>query len=106
MQPPSFTNAPHDRRQRRPDQAIAGYPDIPVYGRHEDALHAAGSAQRSQMGRVLRMDTTGLWVVRLGGELAEIAGRCYWDTLGDLQAAAERAGLALSDLTIRTGGEA
>jgi hypothetical protein len=99
-----FTDSSHDRRHRRPAQAVAGHPDIPVYERHADAVHAAGRS--AAMGRVLRMDTTGLWVVSLGGELAEIGGRCYWDTLGDLTAAARHAGIALSDLTIRTGGTA
>ncbi|HYG86335.1 MAG TPA: hypothetical protein VD978_08765 [Azospirillum sp.] len=105
MQPPSFTDAHHDRRQRRPEQAVAGYPDIPVYERH-NALRAAGSARGAVMGRVLRMDTTGLWVVHLGGELAEMGGRCYWNTRGDLEEAAKRAGIALSDLIFHTGREA
>ena len=99
-----FADQHHDRRHRRPAQAVAGHPDIPVYERHADTVHAAG--QGSAMARALRMDATGLWVVRLGGELAEIGGRCYWDTLGEVTAAAKRAGIALSDLTIRTGGDA
>ncbi|HYH37732.1 MAG TPA: hypothetical protein VD860_05890 [Azospirillum sp.] len=99
-----FAETATDRRHRRPLQAVAGHPDIPVYGRHDETAHAAGRARA--MGRVLRMDATGLWVVRLGGELAEIAGRTYWETLGDLQAAARHAGIPLSDLTIHTGRSA
>jgi len=99
-----FADTHHDRRHRRPEQAVAGHSDIPVYERHADALHAAGLG--SAMARALHMDKTGLWVVCLGGELAEIGGRCYWDTLDDVTAAAKRAGIALSDLTIRTGSEA
>lgn len=99
-----FAETATDRRHRRPLQAVHGHPDIPVYGRHDETAHAAG--RERAMGRVLRMDATGLWVVRLGGELTEIGGRTYWDTLGDLQAAAKRAGIALSDLTIHTGRSA
>ncbi|WP_431857230.1 hypothetical protein [Azospirillum sp.] len=99
-----FAEPAADRRHRRPLQAVPGHPDIPVYGRRDGSAHAAG--RECVMGRVLRMDATGLWVVRLGGELAEIAGRTYWETLGDLQAAAKRAGLPLSDLTIHTGRNA
>ncbi len=102
-----FADSAHDRRHRRPAHTVPGHPDIPVFGRHADMVHAAGHGNAGRaMGRVLRMDTVGLWVIRLNGELAEIDGRCYWDTLGDLQAAAERAGIALSDLTIHTGRDA
>ena len=99
-----FADSAHDRRHRRPMQTIAGHPDIPVFGRHADIMHAAGhGSANGSMGRVLRMDSVGLWVIRLDGRMAEIGGRCYWDTLDELQAAAKGAGIALSDLTIHTG---
>ena len=115
-----FADAAQDRRHRRPAQAVAGHPDIPVYERHADVLHgvghgvghaAAGHAadagdRGGAMGLALRMDATGLWVIRLGGELAELGGRCYWDSLDTLQAAAKRAGIPLSDFTIHTGRNA
>ncbi len=99
-----FTDLPHDRRHRRTEQTIAGFSDIPMRERPSTMVHAAGRSMA--MGRVLRMDTTGLWVVSLGGELAEFGGQCYWESLSDLTAAARRAGIALSDLTIRTGWNA
>lgn len=100
-----FADTAHDRRHRRPLHAVPGHPDIPVYERHADTVHGSGHAadRESAMGRALRMDTTGLWVVRLGGELAEIGGRCYWDTLDDLTAAARHARVPLSDVAIHTG---
>lgn len=99
-----LADMPHERRHRRPEQSVAGHPDIPVYERPSGTAH--GTGRNAAMGRVLRMDTTGLWVVWLGGELAEIGGRSYWESLGDLTAAARRAGIPLSDLTIRTGWNA
>lgn len=103
-----FADQHHSRRHRNTAQAVAGYPTIPLHERHSDAVHAAGHSGTTggTMARALRMDATGLWVVHLGGELAEIGGRCYWDTLGDLTAAAKRAGIPLSDLTIHTGADA
>ena len=70
--------APHDRRHRRPDAMSAGLFEIPAYERSDATLHAAGEDAR--MGQVLRMDATGLWVVRLGGRLAELNGRTHWDS--------------------------
>lgn len=101
-----FSDPPTDRRHRRPlstvpGSALPGLIDVPSHGRRADPLHAAGHDR--PMARVVHLEATGLWVVRLDGELAEIGGRSYWETLDELEAAARGAGLALSDLIVRTG---
>ncbi|HYD66876.1 hypothetical protein [Azospirillum sp.] len=98
----AFAEAPGQRRHRRPDQPVAGHPEIPTFDRH-DALTRAARRGTPPMGRVLHMAATGVWAIRLGGRFVEVDGRHCWESREDLDAAAVRAGVALSDLVVDTG---
>ena len=99
---------PSDRRERRPQQVVAGYPDIPVFERAESGPHPVTQARpqapaRQTLGQVIHMATTGVWVVKRNGRMAEINGRTHWESQAALAADAGRAGIPLSDLVVRTG---
>lgn len=108
---PALGNAsghPAGRRERRPSQAVPGYPDIPFFERNETAPHPVTQARpepaaSQPLGQVIHLATAGLWVVRLNGRLLEIDGRSHWNCQRDLAADAARAGVALSDLVVHTG---
>lgn len=56
-----------------------------------------------QMGRIIEMAFTGLWVIRRQGTLTEVGGRLYWPDRASLERAAAQAGLHLSDIVVHTG---
>lgn len=104
----SFAEAPGQRRHRRPDQPVAGHPEIPTFDRHDAGLSLSGAARTTRrgtppMGRVLHMAATGVWAIRLGGRFVEVDGRNCWESRDALNAAAAQAGVALSDLVVDTG---
>jgi hypothetical protein len=99
---------PSDRRERRPLHAVNGYPDIPVFERADSAPHPVTQARPpaaagQTLGQVIHMATTGVWVVKRNGRMAEINGRTHWESQEALAADAGRAGIPLSDLVVRTG---
>lgn len=99
---------PSDRRERRPLQAVGGHPDSPVFARADGAPHPVTQARPpvasgQPLGQVIHMAATGVWVVKRNGRVAEINGRSHWESQRTLAADAERAGIALSNLVIRTG---
>ena len=101
---------PSDRRERRPLHPVSGYPDIPFFERAETTRHPVTTARPDtasavHLGQVVHMAATGVWVVKLNGRLTEINGRWHWECRRDLAADAQRAGIALSDLVVRTGAE-
>ena len=100
----------NDRRERRPLHPIHGYPEVPFFDRAESKSAPVTSARPdspsgARLAQVVHMATTGVWVAKLNGRLLEIDGRAHWDNQRDLAADAERAGIALSDLVIRTGAD-
>jgi len=102
------SHRPSDRRERRPLQPVTGYPDIPFFERAESVPHPVTQARPetaagSPMGKVIHMASTGVWIVKLNGRLAEINGRLHWESQAELAADARRAGIALSDLIVHTG---
>ncbi|MBP2313592.1 hypothetical protein [Azospirillum soli] len=104
------SHRPSDRRERRPLQPVSGYPDIPFFDRTESKSSPVTTARPDtssapRLAQVVHMATTGVWVVRLNGRLAEINGRAHWENQRDLAADAKRAGIALSDLVVRTGAD-
>lgn len=99
----SFAEAPGRRRHRRPDQPVAGHPEIPTFDRHDTGLSRTAPRGAAPMGRVLHMAATGVWAIRLGGRFVEVDGRNCWETRAELDAAAAQAGVALSDLVVDTG---
>ncbi|GLR79631.1 hypothetical protein HUE56_11285 [Azospirillum oryzae] len=57
----------------------------------------------AQLGRIIEMAFTGLWVIRRQGALTEVGGRLYWPDRASLERAAAQAGVQLSDIIIHTG---
>ena len=57
----------------------------------------------AQMGRIIEMAFTGLWVIRRQGALAEVGGRLSWPDRASLERAAAEAGIPLSGDIIHTG---
>ena len=57
----------------------------------------------AQLGRIIEMAFSGLWVIRRQGALTEVGGRLYWPDRASLERAAAQAGVQLSDIIIHTG---
>ncbi|WP_454020097.1 hypothetical protein [Azospirillum sp. Marseille-Q6669] len=108
-------SGPSDRRERHPLQPVSAHPCAPAYERSDAAIHPAvpAAAQPTSpvhpgfsgepLARVIRLATTGVWVVKRHGRMLEIDGRLHWNCPRTLASDAERAGVALSDLVVNTG---
>lgn len=106
---------PTDRRERSESFPASGFATVPFFERTTGARPAANhrpasppaqtppAPRAARLGQVIHMATTGVWVVKQDGRLAEIDGRHCWDSREALTAAAERAGIALSSIAIETG---
>ena len=57
----------------------------------------------AQLGRIIEMAFSGLWVIRRHGALTEVGGRLYWPDRASLERAAAQDGVHLSDIVIHTG---
>lgn len=57
----------------------------------------------AELGRIIEMAFTGLWVIRRQGALTEVGGRLYWPDRASLERAAAQAGVQLSEIVIHTG---
>lgn len=104
------SHRPSDRRERHPLHPVSGYPDIPFFDRTQSRPGPAAAvrpdtASARRLAQVVHMATTGVWVAKLNGRLVEIDGRTHWNNQRDLAADAKRAGIALSDLVVRTGAD-
>lgn len=104
---------PSDRRERHPLQPVSAHPCAPAFERSDAAIHPVVPAvSRSTspvraggvpLARVIRLATTGVWVVKRHGRMLEIDGRLHWNCPRTLASDAERAGVVLSDLVVNTG---
>lgn len=108
---------PSDRRERRPlpmmagghaDGALFGQFSGQLSGRADTAPHPVTQARPQPaadqpLAQAVHMAATGVWVVKRNGRVTEINGNVHWDSQAALAADAERAGIALSDIVIRTG---
>lgn len=106
--PPAFPSRANDRRERFPVPSTRGYGDVPAFDRTDTAPHPVTQARPQPasgqpLAQVIHMAATGLWVVKRNGRVAEINGNSHWESRNALAVEAERAGVALSDLVIRTG---
>ncbi|CAO3415174.1 hypothetical protein [Azospirillum argentinense] len=104
---------PSDRRERHPLQPVSAHPCAPAFERSDAAIHPAVPAVGQStspvraggepLARVIRLATTGVWVVKRHGRMLEIDGRLHWNCPRTLASDAERAGVVLSDLVVNTG---
>ncbi len=103
---------PSDRRERHPLPMVGGHADGALFGqlsgRADAAPHPVTQARPQPaagqpLAQAVHMAATGVWVVKRNGRVAEINGHVHWDSQATLAADAERAGIALSDIVIRTG---
>ena len=107
---------PSDRRERHPLPMGGGHADGVLFGQFSGQLSGRADAAphpvtqaRPQpaagqpLAQAIHMAATGVWVVRRNGRVAEINGQFHWDSQSKLAADAERAGIPLSDIVIRTG---
>lgn len=107
---------PGDRRERHPLPKAGGHADGVLFGqlsgqlsgRADAAPHPVTQARPrpaadQPLAQAIHMAATGVWVVRRNGRVAEINGHFHWDSQATLAADAARAGIALSDIVIRTG---
>lgn len=106
---------PSDRRERHPLQPVNAHPCAPAFERSDAAIHPTVPAAAQlvspvhpgfsgePLARVIRLATTGVWVVKRHGRMLEIDGRLHWNCPRRLASDAERAGVALSDLVVNTG---
>ncbi|TWA62274.1 hypothetical protein FBZ84_11149 [Azospirillum baldaniorum] len=112
-------SCPSDRRERHPLQPVSAHPCTPAFERSDAAIHPAVPAavpaaaqpmsplrpgfNGEPLARVIRLATTGVWVVKRHGQMLEIDGRLHWSCPRTLASDAERAGVILSDLVVNTG---
>ena len=100
--------SPSERRDRSPQSPSATLGHIPFFERDPSLLHPTASHRPAPvaplpLAQPIEMATTGIWVVKRGGTLIEIGGRDHWCSREALAAAADKAGIPLSDLPIHTG---
>ncbi|MBP2295654.1 hypothetical protein [Azospirillum rugosum] len=113
---PTSPCRPSDRRERHPLPMVGGHADAALFGllpgqlsgRADTAPHPVTQARPQPtaghpLAQAVHMAATGVWVVKRNGRVAEINGRTHWESKSSLGADAERAGIALSDIVIRTG---
>ena len=99
---------PSERRDRSTPAFGPQIGNVPSFERDPAAPHPAvghrpAPAAAQPLGQLIELATTGLWVVRRGGRMIEIAGRDHWCSREALTHAAAGAGIPLSDIAIRTG---
>lgn len=102
--------SPSDRRDRSPMVPNALHNRVPVFERNDDPSHHPATprpgdlvARTERLAQVVHLAATGVWVIKRNGMLLEIDGRMHWEDQKALALAADRAGVALSSIVVRTG---